>query len=300
VKVVHIDTGAEMRGGQRQALLLLSALHSAGCEVVLLARRDSQLFLAAKNAPFPVYCTSLYSVFKYSSAADIVHAHDARAHLLACLAARCPFVVSRRVAFPVKQSFTSRWKYARAARYLAVSEYVGRELQRGGVEQQKIDVVYDAVAETAHGTYDPAAPAVGLASADPQKGSDLLSEAVSLTGIPFKFSENLPRDLQRACMFVYITRSEGLGSAALLAMSMGIPVIASKVGGLAEVFEDGISGLYTTNEPDRISATMQQLRQSPALAEELIANAKLRVQQKFSVESMLRGTLASYRRALDA
>jgi hypothetical protein len=300
VKIVHIDTGAEMRGGQRQVLLLLSALRRAGCKVLLLARRDSQLFLAAKEAAFPTFHASSYTAFKHSSAADLVHVHDARAHLIACFAARCPFVVSRRVAFPVKKSIASRWKYAGAARYLAVSEYVARELQRAGVERQKIDVVYDAVADTANGTYDPSSPAVGIATADPQKGSDLIAEAVSLAEIPFKFSENLPVDLQRASMFVYITRSEGLGSAALLAMSMGIPVIASEVGGLAEVLEDGISGIYTANEPDRISAAMRRLLQSPPLAQKLIANAKLRVQEKFSVEAMLRDTLASYRRALDA
>lgn len=120
-----------------------------------------------------------------------------------------------------------------------------------------------------------------------------------MAGISVNFSENLVVDLQRACMLVYITRSEGLGSAALLAMSMGIPVVASRVGGLAEVFEDGVSGLYTTNEPEEISAAMRRLLQSPRLAEKLIENARSRVQELFSVEAMLAGTLASYKRAFD-
>ena len=40
----------------------------------------------------------------------------------------------------------------------------------------------------------------------------------------------------RGC-FVYLTQSEGLGSGALLAMSAGVPVIASNVGGLPEIVE---------------------------------------------------------------
>ena len=46
-------------------------------------------------------------------------------------------------------------------------------------------------------------------------------------------------------MFVYITESEGLGSAVLLAMAAGTPVIASRVGGLPEAIEDGVNGLLT-------------------------------------------------------
>lgn len=292
--------GREMRGGQHQVLLLLAALHKAGHQSTLLARKNSPLFLTAINAGVRTFPGSLKSVFKHSAAADIMHAHDARSHLLASLGARKPFVVSRRVAFPIKRSFLSQWKYGRAARYLAVSQHVANELRNAGVSPERIDVVFDAVDEASRGTYDPGAPAVGLSLADPQKGRDLLELAAKIAGVPVNFSENLAFDLQRASMLVYITRSEGLGSAALLAMSMGIPVIASRVGGLSEVFEDGVSGLYATNEPGQISATMRRLLESPGLAETLIANARVRIQECFSVQAMVEATLASYKRVWDA
>jgi Glycosyl transferases group 1/Glycosyltransferase Family 4 len=300
VQIVHIDTGPEMRGGQYQVLLLLSALQNAGHQLTLLARKGSPLFVRANQAGFRTVPASLLSVLRCSAAADIVHVHDARAHFMASVAARAPFVVSRRVAFPVKRSPASRWKYARAVRYLAVSRFVAKVLQEAGVNPEKIDVVYDAAAEAGSGAYDRSAPAVAPASADPQKGRDLVTAAAGISHLPVRFSENLTRDLQRASMLVYITRSEGLGSAALLAMAMGIPVVASYVGGLAEVFEHGISGLYTTNEPHKISEAMLRLLQCPGLAERLIVNAKLRVQERFSVKAMLQSTLASYKRALNA
>ncbi len=37
-------------------------------------------------------------------------------------------------------------------------------------------------------------------------------------------------------------------------MSMGVPVIASRVGGLAELFTDGSSGLYVENDAEEIAA----------------------------------------------
>jgi glycosyltransferase involved in cell wall biosynthesis len=99
-------------------------------------------------------------------------------------------------------------------------------------------------------------------------------------------------------MFVYVTRSEGLGSAALVAMQMGVPVIASKVGGLAEVFEDGVSGLYVQNEPGEIARAMRRILASRTLAQTLIENAFGRIDALFTPERLVTATLASYEKAL--
>src|SRR5205814_519183 len=159
------------------------------------------------------------------------------------LAARCPLVVSRRVAFPVKKTILSKWKYGRARRYLAVSRYVEGQLKAAGVEPGVIDWVPDGVEFTpSECHWSSMGLVVALATDDRQKGRDLVVAAANLAGVTVLFSENLISDLQGSSLFIYITRSEGLGSAALLALSYGIPVIASKVDGLAEVFLDGVSG----------------------------------------------------------
>jgi glycosyltransferase involved in cell wall biosynthesis len=300
MKILHIDTGATLRGGQRQVLLLLEALRSAGYESILAARPGGALAQTAERAGFAVIEAKLRLIRRYSAQAEIVHAHDARGHTLAALVSRTPFVVARRVAFPVKRSLLSRWKYRRASRYLAVSRFVADMLQQAGINNDRIDVVYDAVAPISQGRYNPAAPAVALALDDPMKGRDLIEEAATAAGIPVRFSVDLPTDLQEASMFIYITRSEGLGSAALLAMSMGIPVIASHTGGLAEVFEDGISGIYTTNEPAAIASAIGRLRQDPQATSRVISAAKQRIEARFAVNRLLTGTLESYRKALHA
>jgi phosphohistidine swiveling domain-containing protein len=299
LRILHIDTGRELRGGQRQVLLLMKGLREAGHEPVLLARENTPLWRAAVENDLFVHAMKIRNVRKHSGRADVVHAHDARAHTIAALVVKGAFLVSRRVAFPVARTFASRWKYGRAARFLAVSECAGRELRAAGVPAEKIEVVFDGV--------EPAAamaewgidyPAVALASTDPAKGRDLVEQAAAIAKIPVHYSSDLARDLRRASMFVYITRSEGLGSAALLAMSMGIPVIASRVGGLPEAIVDGDSGILVSNDTGEIARAMRQVVENAASTQSLIANARVRVAKLFSREQLVERTLNAYRRVL--
>jgi glycosyltransferase involved in cell wall biosynthesis len=180
-----------------------------------------------------------------------------------------------------------------------VSQFVAQELERAGIAPQSIDIVRDAV-DVARGTaaWNDQFPAIALPFQDPEKGRDLIEAAVKQSGIEVVFADDLPTALSRASMFVYVTRSEGLGSAALVAMQMGVPVIASKVGGLAEVFEDGLSGLYVQNEPGEIARAMRRILASRTLAQTLIENAFGRIDALFTPERLVTATLASYEKAL--
>lgn len=288
-----------MRGGQHQVELLMSGLTGAGHECQLLAPARSPLSEAAKRTGYAVGNAEAKELWRESKNAAIVHAHDARAHTLAAIASRRRFVVSRRVAFPVRRSVASQWKYQRARRFLAVSQFVAGELQAAGVSKEKIDVVYDGVAfVTQAEPWSSEFPAVALATKDPQKGRDLVEAAARITQVPVLFTEDLPGGLRRASMFVYITRSEGLGSAVLLAMQMGVPVIASAVGGLFEIFSGRDCGLLVENTPEEIGRAMQRIISEPALAATLIEGGKTRVAEGFTKERLVTATLGSYARAL--
>lgn len=299
MRILHIDTGAGMRGGQYQVLLLMNGLRDAGHDSVLLARDGGPLGKAASAAGFTVYPATLQQVWRRSAEVALVHAHDARAHSLAAVASRRKFVVARRVAFSLRRSFASVWKYRRAARFLAVSRFVADELTAGGIGSEKIDVVYDGVEpDVVPASSNPDSPAVALASRDPEKGRDLVEQAVTLSRIPVVFSSDLKKDLRAASMLVYITRSEGLGSATLLAMSMGVPVIASRIGGLQEVFSDGESGLFVENTAPAVAEAMRRLANDPGLAAKLRVGGQRRVAEHFTQEHLIRATLASYERVL--
>jgi glycosyltransferase involved in cell wall biosynthesis len=286
MRILHIDTGRDMRGGQWQLLRLLEALAAAGCEQRVLARTRSPLWKAARAKGFPL------ARWLPRSGYDIVHAHDARGHALAAVLSARPLVVSRRVAFPVRPGVLSRWKYSRAAHYIAVSEFVKRRLIEAGIDAVRISVVYDGVPvgpERARGRR-----VVAPATDDPEKGSDLLRAAAALGAFEVRFSTALDRDLEDAAVFVYITRSEGLGSAALLAMAAGVPVVASRTGGLEEVVVHGETGLLTANTPAEIAATVQALRADSVLADRMGRAARRRIVERFSVERMARETLLVY------
>jgi glycosyltransferase involved in cell wall biosynthesis len=283
-----------MRGGQWQALYLLRELATAGHDCILLAR-PPLLDRARAEGP-DARPLRFRDVVRLSRSADIVHAHDAHAHALAAFVPR-PFVISRRVAFPIRESIASRWKYSRAARYLAVSKYVRNILMAGGVPAEKIDVVYDGV------PLPPAQHATGhkivaLDSADPAKGRALIQQAAQRAGVEVFFSKDLADALQEAALFVYITEFEGLGSGALLAMAAGVPVLASAVGGLPEIVEDGVTGILTTNSPEQIADNMLRAIGDPSLLARLGYNARKRVQEGFTTKHMMESTLQVYRKVI--
>ena len=284
MKILHLDSGREMRGGQYQALSLHKGLIAAGHDSVLLAREGSPLLNEASDVIRPLRLGLLTRQF------DLVHAHDAHSHTLAALFSRVPFVVSRRVAFPVRDSVLSRWKYRRAQLFLAVSRHVAMRLHDAGIEHHRIEVVYD-------GVVIPPQPAEGDAilvphTIDPQKGMALALEAARQAGAKVEITTNLTADLPRARALVYLTHSEGLGSGILLAMAHGVTVIASDVGGIPELIRDGENGILVPNDPSVIAEAFARI--DPALGQAARADATAR----FSEERMLADTLAAYKKVL--
>jgi len=292
MRVLHLDTGREMRGGQWQALQLIEGLREKKFDGVLLSPEGTPLLAKAREVGLDARPLGMWTVARLARQADLVHAHDARAHTLAAVLARAPLVVSRRVAFPIR----SRWKYGRAARYAAVSEFVKRVLIEGDVPQEKIAVIYDGVAlREPTGGGD---SVVALASADPLKGTDLAREAARLAGVPLDVTDDLVSGLARARLFLYLTRSEGLGSAVLMAMAAGVPVIASSTGGLPEMIRHRENGWLTENDPEAVAAAIRTLLDDPALRRRLAACARETVAQRFTLDIMIRKTMDLYREAL--
>jgi hypothetical protein len=288
-----------MRGGQWQALSLMRGLAARGHKVRLLAPKKSPLLSAAAEAGLDARPLWMVKIPAAAAGADLVHAHDARGHTLAVFSGR-PVVVARRVAFPIGRSPASFWKYMRATRLIAVSEFVKGILTEAGVDRRKIGVVYDGVPipPSTRPVPGAGAPVVALDSKDPGKCSGLVAQAAALANLPLVFTRDLPRDLNGAAAFLYLTTQEGLGSAALLAMAYGVPVIASAVGGLPEVVEDGATGLLVRNDPLQAADALRRLHDNPALGSHLAAQGRKRVEQEFSVDHMVAGTIAEYERAL--
>ncbi len=92
---------------------------------------------------------------------------------------------------------------------------------------------------------------------------------------------------------------EGLGLAALEAMDAARPVIASRVGGLAEVIEDGRTGvLVPPGDPAALAGAILSILDRPDRGRALGEAARWRVESEFRATRMTRRVEAIYEEAL--
>ena len=91
------------------------------------------------------------------------------------------------------------------------------------------------------------------------KGSDLAREGAKSRGCRTAlFRMIFQADLSSAALLVYITESEGLGSAALLAMATAFPWWPVEWAGFPKIVSDCENGILTDNEPPAIAAAIRR------------------------------------------
>jgi L-malate glycosyltransferase len=154
-RIVHLASGREWRGGQNQVLLLARAFAQRGTvEQVVVTGRGTLLADRLRAAGVPVRdvgwriglspAALLGAVSEARRSPAILHAHDAHALTLAGVAARLthsPFVVTRRVDFPLRRP--GYW--TRADRIIAISGAVRRVLLSDGIPDTRIATVHSGI-----------------------------------------------------------------------------------------------------------------------------------------------------------
>jgi glycosyltransferase involved in cell wall biosynthesis len=89
--------------------------------------------------------------------------------------------------------------------------------------------------------------------------------------------------------------TEGLGVVLLEAMSHGVPVIASRVGGIPDIVVDGEAGLLVPpGNAGALAAAIERIARDSALAERLGAAGVRRLREQFSWEAVTRRYLDVY------
>jgi N-acetyl-alpha-D-glucosaminyl L-malate synthase BshA len=97
-------------------------------------------------------------------------------------------------------------------------------------------------------------------------------------------------------VFLLPSSQESFGLAALEAMACEVPVVASRVGGLPEVIEHGVSGfLHEPEAIDEMAASALAILTDDALHERIGAAACRRVREEFCVERVVPMYEACYR-----
>ena len=88
-------------------------------------------------------------------------------------------------------------------------------------------------------------------------------------------------------VFVHPARSEGLGLVVLEAFAAGVPVIASRAGGLVDAVDDERTGLLVPpGDAPALTSALLRVLENEAYGHRLARAARARVAERFSVEAM--------------
>lgn len=192
LRLIHVDTAMEHRGGQRQLLLLALGLAARGHAQAVCCPVTSPLWSALRGfdaPPTPLGAPLLPGVIHlipshegnhpggaplcwrlrraYPDAVPIAHTPHTHDHWVASGARP---VVHRRVDFvPSADPFT-RLKWSRAARCVCVSDAVAKVMIRWGLPADRVTVVFDGVSP--------------LCAAEPVEASGASDEDASPTSAP--------------------------------------------------------------------------------------------------------------------
>ena len=99
-------------------------------------------------------------------------------------------------------------------------------------------------------------------------------------------------------VFLLPSLREGFGLVLLEAMSRRVPIVASQVGAIPEIVIQGETGiLVEPRDVDALAAAMARLLQDRALRKYMGLLGAARLEEHFSVERMVEGTLAVYKKA---
>jgi glycosyltransferase involved in cell wall biosynthesis len=250
-----------------------------------------------------------------------------------------PFVLTRRVDNALKPSWIRDAAYNRAASVIAISGAIASEIGRN-YPDIRCNVLPDANSHLAQDAQQVAALAdrykgktvIGHIGAlvHRQKGQRTIIEAARISAVEHPewhflllgkgedeeefrraaadlpnieilgFVDNVADYLAAFDYFVFPSLHEGMGPILLDAMYFGLPIVATNVGGIPEIVEDGVNGsLIAPEEPKALVAAISKLmaddeaRNSMCAANEIKARLYGADRMAQSYEEIYRSILAS-------
>ncbi len=234
------------------------------------------------------------------------------------------FVVTRRMDYPVKRNWYTHYLYNRRVDgIIAISHKISEVLVEGGVKRDKIRVIHTGIdpepflkAQRPHSNFGKAV--IGTAAVlEERKGHRFLLEAAALLkqkghhliyrfagegsqrarlqeialrlGLKDVFFEgfvsDMPNFLSQIDIFVLPSLYEGMGVAILEAMAARKVVVASRVGGIPELVEDGVTGLLVPpGDPGALASSISRLGSQRGLINKMGMKASERVRRYFTME----------------
>lgn len=162
MKVLQLSSETGWRGGERQVAYLVTELAARNVKTIVAGRSGSALgqYCIAERIHFiplglrnSLDVASAFAITKICKehGVDLIHAQTAIAHSIAVISAQMgntvPVVLSRRVAFPPKSDWFTRWKYNHPAikRIICVSDKTRQIVSNYVRQKDKLVTVYSGV-----------------------------------------------------------------------------------------------------------------------------------------------------------
>jgi len=96
------------------------------------------------------------------------------------------------------------------------------------------------------------------------------------------------------------TTQEAFGRVIIEAQAAGVPVVATQVGGVIDIIEDGKTGLLVPpQDPSSIASAVMKIFKDKEFAASLALAARKKVEEKYNIDLMVKNTLDVYQDALN-
>lgn len=107
--------------------------------------------------------------------------------------------------------------------------------------------------------------------------------------------EDIPELLREIDIFVLPSKAEGISNTILEAMAIGLPVVATNVGGNSELLVDGETGfLVPRNNPQALAEAIVRYINDPELRSQHAKSARERAVKEFSMDTMVKKYIDVY------
>src|ERR1051326_2761682 len=174
MNILHISTPLSWRGGEQQLVYLVEELNKKNISQWILGSRNSELekycrknkiSFISQDKPISISLFSAARILRLSKNLhiDLMHTHDSHAHSVSVLSAavfgnKTPVVLSRKVDFPIKKNWFSRYKYNHSSvkKIICVSAAVKNILAPDIKRKETLSVVYDGI-DISRFSYKPSA-----------------------------------------------------------------------------------------------------------------------------------------------